>query len=74
MISSVKLADDRSGDVIVRLYEALGRRATGTLTVDFENTGIREVSLIEDELADPRTGSALALRPFEVRTLRITRP
>ncbi|GAA4488573.1 alpha-mannosidase [Microbacterium panaciterrae] len=73
VVSSVKLADDRSGDVIVRVYEALGRRATGTLSVGFEHGGIREVSLIEDELADPRTGGALSLRPFEVRTLRIPR-
>ncbi|MBS1675166.1 MAG: alpha-mannosidase [Actinobacteria bacterium] len=73
VVSSVKLADDRSGDVIVRVYEALGRRATGSLSVGFEHRGIREVSLIEDELEDPRTGESLSLRPFEVRTLRIAR-
>jgi len=73
VVSSVKLADDRSGDVIIRVYESLGRRTTGTLTVGFEHTGIREVSLIEDELDSPRTGGELALKPFEVRTLRIAR-
>jgi len=73
IVSSVKLADDRSGDVIVRVYESLGRRTTGTLSVAFEHTGIREVSLIEDDLDDPRTGGELVLKPFEVRTLRITR-
>jgi len=73
VVSSVKLADDRSGDVIVRVYESLGRRTTGALTVGFEHTGIREVSLIEDELDPPRTGGELSLKPFEVRTLRIAR-
>ncbi|MEV7632525.1 glycoside hydrolase family 38 C-terminal domain-containing protein [Microbacterium sp. NPDC089318] len=73
IVSSVKLADDRSGDVIVRVYESLGRRTTGSLSVAFEHSGIREVSLIEDDLDDARTGGALALKPFEVRTLRITR-
>ncbi|MGN7862004.1 alpha-mannosidase [Microbacterium sp. 22303] len=73
VVSSVKLADDRSGDVIVRVYESLGRRTTGTLSVGFDHGGIREVSLIEDELDAPRTGEALSLRPFEVRTLRIAR-
>ncbi|WP_295014361.1 glycoside hydrolase family 38 C-terminal domain-containing protein [uncultured Microbacterium sp.] len=73
VVSSVKLADDRSGDVIVRVYEALGRRTTGALSVAFAHAGIREVSLIEDELDDPRTGGDLSLRPFEVRTLRIAR-
>ena len=74
VISSVKLADDRSGDVIVRVYESLGRRTTGALQVGFEHTGIREVSLIEDDLDAPRTGADLSLRPFEIRTLRIARP
>ncbi|MEV7619553.1 glycoside hydrolase family 38 C-terminal domain-containing protein [Microbacterium sp. NPDC089321] len=73
VLSSVKLADDRSGDVIVRVYEALGRRTTGSLTVGFTHSGIREVSLIEDELDDARTGGELVLKPFEVRTLRIAR-
>jgi alpha-mannosidase len=73
IVSSVKLADDRSGDVIVRVYESLGRRTTGGLSVAFEHTGIREVSLIEVDLDDARTGGELALKPFEVRTLRITR-
>ncbi|GAT71737.1 glycoside hydrolase family protein [Microbacterium sp. HM58-2] len=73
VVSGVKLADDASGDVIVRVYESLGRRATGTLSVGFEHREVREVSLIEDELESPRTGGELRLRPFEVRTLRIVR-
>jgi len=73
VVSSVKLADDRSGDVIVRVYEALGRRTAGSLQVGFAHSGIREVTLIEDELDEPRTGADLSLKPFEVRTLRITR-
>lgn len=73
VISGVKLADDGSGDVIVRLYEALGRRAVGAVDVGFEHREIREVSLIEDALDDARVGGELRLRPFEVRTLRIMR-
>ncbi|BDZ40231.1 hypothetical protein GCM10025863_28450 [Microbacterium suwonense] len=73
VVSSVKLADDRSGDVIVRVYESLGRRTRGTLDVAFAHSGIREVSLIEDEMESPRTGGKLVLHPFEVRTLRIAR-
>ncbi len=73
VVSSVKLADDTSGDVVVRVYESLGRRARGSLTVNFPHSGIREVSLIEDDLDDARTGGELALKPFEVRTVRIAR-
>ena len=73
VVSAVKLADDGSGDVIVRVYEALGRRAVGELSVGFDHREVREVSLIEDEIEAPRLGGGLHLRPFEVRTLRIAR-
>ncbi|WP_017203473.1 glycoside hydrolase family 38 C-terminal domain-containing protein [Microbacterium algeriense] len=73
VVSAVKLADDGSGDVIVRVYEALGRRAVGELWVGFDHREVREVSLIEDDIDDARTGGELRLRPFEVRTLRIAR-
>ncbi|WP_433675192.1 alpha-mannosidase [Microbacterium gorillae] len=73
VVSSVKLAADRSGDVIVRVYEALGERTTGEIRVSFAHAGVREISLIEDELVNPRTSSSLSLAPFEVRTLRIPR-
>ncbi|KQR40264.1 alpha-mannosidase [Microbacterium sp. Leaf159] len=73
VVSGVKLADDGSGDVIVRVYEALGRRVAGSVVADFEHREIHEVSLIEDALDDARMGGELRLRPFEVRTLRIVR-
>jgi alpha-mannosidase len=73
VVSGVKLADDGSGDVVVRVYESLGRRVTGSLDVGFEHREVREVSLIEDELDGARTGTELRLRPFEVRTVRIAR-
>lgn len=73
IVSAVKLADDGSGDVIVRVYESVGRRAQGTLSVGFPHREVREVSLIEDALDEPRLGGELRLRPFEVRTVRIVR-
>lgn len=73
VVSAVKLADDGSGDVIVRVYEALGRRTVGELSVGFAHREVREVSLIEDDIDDARIGGELKLRPFEVRTLRIVR-
>ncbi|MEV8249699.1 glycoside hydrolase family 38 C-terminal domain-containing protein [Microbacterium sp. NPDC076768] len=73
VVSAVKLADDGSGDVVVRVYEALGRRVAGALTADFAHQEVREVSLIEDDIDGARIGGELRLRPFEVRTLRIVR-
>ncbi|BCY07458.1 glycoside hydrolase family 38 C-terminal domain-containing protein [Actinoplanes sp. L3-i22] len=77
LISSIKLADDHSGDVIVRLYESQGRRATGTLHLHTEFTGAHPATLLEHPEGEPLplTDSAIPLHltPFEVRTLRLTR-
>jgi alpha-mannosidase len=77
-LSVVKLADDRSGDLVVRVYEALGRRASGTVTVATPVAGARTVSLIEDDVEGgavdlTANGVVIELSPFEVRTLRFTR-
>ena len=81
LVSAVKLADDRSGDLIVRVYESLGRRATGTLTAHVRVTGATTVTLLErPEPAGPEAVAipagegvtvALSLTPFEIRTVRL---
>ena len=82
LLSVVKLAADRSGDVIVRLYESLGRRATGTLVINAGIQSVSTVSLLEAPLSGLPHGNAdhpghntgrveLALGAFEVRTLRL---
>ncbi len=75
VLSAVKLADDRSGDVIVRVYEALGRRAHGAVRFDLPFAGVATADLLERPLAAATTGGTstpLDLGPFEVRTLRLT--
>jgi alpha-mannosidase len=79
-IEAVKLADDRSGDVVVRLYEALGRRADTALMTGFAWSGVQEVDLLERPVGEdlPRARSLVpgvgvvetGLRPFQVVTLR----
>jgi alpha-mannosidase len=82
VVAAVKLADDRSGDVIVRLYESLGGRATTLLHTGFPLARVSTVDLLErplpgqslpgPELAPaPDGGFELTLRPFEIRTLRL---
>lgn len=79
LISSVKYAHDRSGDLIVRLYEPSGRNAQARLSVDAHFGNPREVSLIEDELDVESQlhvvdgGVELSLSPFSVRTFRFSR-
>ncbi|MCO1658594.1 alpha-mannosidase [Pseudonocardia humida] len=79
VVSAVKLADDGSGDVVVRLYEALGARARARLELGFPAAAVEVTDLLERPLPgadDPVLdggGVALALRPFQVLTLRFTR-
>jgi len=76
VVESVKLAEDRSGDVVVRLYESLGARARARVAWDVDATGASVVDLLERELeplADARAGADLELRPFQIVTLRIRR-
>ena len=84
VVEAVKLAEDRSGDVIVRLYEAHGGRARGTVRAEFPVGGVIETDLLERPLEDAGAlrpgaevaadGIALELRPFQIVTLRLTRP
>jgi alpha-mannosidase len=78
---AVKLADDQSGDVVVRLYESRGGRASARLTAGFAVGAATPTDLLERPLpaAGPlpvasRSTVELSFRPFEIRTLRLTRP
>ncbi|MCI1748932.1 MAG: glycosyl hydrolase-related protein [Acidipropionibacterium sp.] len=83
-IEAVKLADDRSGDVIVRVYESLGGHASTVITPGFIISEVTEVGLTEHPLSDtmPHALSveqhgqsvSLSLRPFQIITLRLHRP
>ncbi|CAM5440286.1 alpha-mannosidase [Leifsonia shinshuensis] len=71
VVETVKLAEDGSGDVVVRLYEAHGSRAATTLAVGFPYQRIQRTDLLERETGAGAT--TLALRPFELVTLRFVR-
>jgi alpha-mannosidase len=79
VITAVKLADDRSGDVVVRFHEAHGGRARTTLTAGFPVTGVEVTDLLERPLPDAPSVTAdgdriaVALRPFQLMTLRLRR-
>ncbi len=72
LIEAVKLADDRSGDVIVRLYEAHGVPGTATLRTSFSAAGFTRTDLLERP-ADAPDGPDVALRPFQIATVRVSR-
>ncbi len=78
VVEAVKLAEDGSGDVIVRLYESLGERSTGLLTANFPVRGLHAVDLLERPVDAPGVtagpdSAELTLRPFQLVTLRFVR-
>ncbi|TMR08153.1 alpha-mannosidase [Nonomuraea turkmeniaca] len=77
VVTAVKLADDESGDVVVRFHESRGGRARATLTAAFPFADVVATDLLERPLSgEPRRdGNAvsLSLRPFELVTLRFSR-
>ncbi|MFD3520163.1 alpha-mannosidase [Streptomyces sp. NPDC058653] len=76
VVESVKLADDRSGDIVVRLYEACGGAVPARVTAGFPLAAAHDCDLLEEpesELPRAPGGESLELgfRPFQIRTLRL---
>jgi alpha-mannosidase len=75
-VEAVKLADDRTGDVVVRLYESLGGRAQAVVRAGFP-LAAEVVDLLERPTPDNPLEAAedgtvrLSLRPFQILTLRL---
>jgi alpha-mannosidase len=76
IIETVKLAEDQSGDLIVRLYESTGERATSKINFVGEAELIQQTNFLEEPLEGVPTfkGSELdiELRAFQVVTLRLS--
>ncbi|MFE9680013.1 alpha-mannosidase [Streptomyces sp. NPDC006285] len=79
VVTAVKLADDDSGDVVVRFHESRGGRSRAMLTAGFDLGSVTVTDLLERPLADAATPErdgnrlTLQLRPFELVTLRLKR-
>jgi len=72
----VKLADDGSGDLIVRLHEAVGNRtrcsvATHGRVAEAWQCDLLEATRSAEEVSDGVV--TLTLRPFQIVTLRLRR-
>jgi alpha-mannosidase len=78
VVEAVKLAEDRSGDVVVRLSAASGGRARTTVRTGFAARSVHSVDLLERPLdigqtwADATTVN-VRLGSFQVVSLRYTR-
>jgi len=74
VIETVKPAEDESGDVIVRLYEAKRMATRCTLTTTLPVKSAMQTNMLEEEaeaLALDGDGIALEFRPFGIKTLRL---
>ncbi len=76
ILEAVKPAEDGSGDVIVRLYEAMRTATRCTLSTTLPMSDAAETNMLE------RNGRSIAVndgkvkldfRPFEIKTLRLAR-
>lgn len=84
LVSAVKLADDGSGDLVVRVWECRGARSCGRLDLTGRSSGVVECNALEDVVPDDERRTApggvvldgdritveLDLAPFEIRTYR----
>ncbi|MCH6471433.1 alpha-mannosidase [Sinomonas terrae] len=84
VVEAVKLAEDGSGDVVVRLYESRGERAAANVVPGFAAAGVSSVDLLERPWASgeataarvvsgPEGSASMVLRPFQIVTLRFRR-
>jgi alpha-mannosidase len=74
VVEALKPAEDGSGDLIVRLYEAGRTRTRCRLGLDLPVAGAAECDMLEREQRElPLAGGAveLELRPFEIKTVRL---
>lgn len=75
IVEAVKKAEE-GDDIIIRLYEAEHKAAHARVRFGFPIRAAAEVNLMEEE-AKPLTvrsdGVTLEFRPFEIKTVRVTR-
>lgn len=76
VLESIKLADDASGDIVVRMYEAVGGRASARVVSTEALERVVSTDLLERALPDGEhqvidNGVVLSLRPFQIMTLRL---
>lgn len=77
LISVLKMADDGSGDLVVRLWETRGARTSGTLSVLRLTGVVAQCNALEEPsgLSSVSINDGMInvqLEPFQIQTLRIT--
>lgn len=75
VVETVKYAEDND-DIIIRAYENSGADVSAVFTLGLDIGRVRVTDLMEHEQADlphDRNSFCLDLKPFEIKTVRITK-
>ena len=76
-VESVKLAEDGSGDLIIRLYESMGGMRTAVIHpfLPFRSACVCSFAEDPEESLPVKDGTfTVSFRPFGIVTLRLSRP
>lgn len=81
ILDTVKMTQDDSGDIVLRMYEAFGGRTECTVKIGFDVKKVNICNLLEDEAEEVTVTKAengsggcyisLYFEPFEVKSVRI---
>lgn len=75
VVESIKRAEDGTGALIIRLYEAWGRQSEVVLNPSFSVTAAARTNLIEDHKEDLEISTdgaiSLSLNAFDIETVRL---
>jgi alpha-mannosidase len=74
LVETVKMAEDASGDLVVRVYESSGARVSTRLRWSFDARDVIVVDLLEralDTIEASLRGARVDLHPFQILSLRM---
>ncbi len=74
VIETVKRSEDSPNALVIRAYEAWGRKVSTKMSLNFSPKKVMDVNLIEDEKAElePKGGEiSLNFSPFEIKSLKV---
>ena len=76
VLSSVKTAEDGSGDLLIRFYETFGQETAGTIALPgAESACLSDVTEAAGAAISCAGGRIpVSCRPFEIQTIRVKRP
>ncbi len=70
VIETVKMAENRENEIIIRAYEDSGTARTASISIDTEYKKCMLTDMLENEIAECSL-SELSFTPFEIKTIKV---